>query len=77
MNLGNDKAEQNSPLEQYGVDLTTKARDGKLDPVIGRDSVRNVKPRNAFVGHVLLHSTVQKCRPPKYRLGLRSLIPKS
>lgn len=25
-------------LEQYGVDLTQKARDGKLDPVIGRDA---------------------------------------
>lgn len=25
-------------LEQYGVDLTKKAKDGKLDPVIGRDS---------------------------------------
>ncbi|GAB2821503.1 ATP-dependent chaperone ClpB [Actinocorallia aurea] len=25
-------------LEKYGVDLTQKARDGKLDPVIGRDS---------------------------------------
>ena len=25
-------------LEQYGVDLTQRARDGKLDPVIGRDS---------------------------------------
>ncbi|EGP91474.1 unnamed protein product [Zymoseptoria tritici ST99CH_1E4] len=25
-------------LEQYGVDLTARARDGKLDPVIGRDS---------------------------------------
>ncbi|KAH5335058.1 hypothetical protein HBI42_036420 [Parastagonospora nodorum] len=24
-------------LEQYGVDLTERARDGKLDPVIGRD----------------------------------------
>ena len=23
-------------LEQYGVDLTKLARDGKLDPVIGR-----------------------------------------
>ena len=40
MNLGNDKGEEKSALEQYGVDLTTKARDGKLDPVIGRDSVR-------------------------------------
>jgi ATP-dependent Clp protease ATP-binding subunit ClpB len=27
-----------SALEQYGVDLTEQARDGKLDPVIGRDS---------------------------------------
>ncbi|KXL49563.1 MAG: hypothetical protein FE78DRAFT_139731, partial [Acidomyces sp. 'richmondensis'] len=25
-------------LEQYGIDLTAKAKDGKLDPVIGRDS---------------------------------------
>src|SRR5690349_670574 len=25
-------------LEQYGVDLTARARDGKLDPVIGRDA---------------------------------------
>ncbi len=25
-------------LEQYGTDLTARARDGKLDPVIGRDS---------------------------------------
>ena len=25
-------------LEKYGVDLTSRARDGKLDPVIGRDS---------------------------------------
>ncbi|MBO3095650.1 ATP-dependent chaperone ClpB [Cellulomonas dongxiuzhuiae] len=25
-------------LEQYGVDLTQQARDGKLDPVIGRDA---------------------------------------
>ncbi|WP_091526472.1 ATP-dependent chaperone ClpB [Microlunatus soli] len=27
-----------SALEQYGVDLTEQARDGKLDPVIGRDT---------------------------------------
>ncbi len=27
-----------SALEQYGVDLTESARDGKLDPVIGRDA---------------------------------------
>ena len=25
-------------LEKYGVDLTDRARDGKIDPVIGRDS---------------------------------------
>ena len=32
-----------SALEQFGVDLTARARDGKLDPVIGRDSeVRRV-----------------------------------
>ncbi|WP_375504871.1 ATP-dependent chaperone ClpB [uncultured Jatrophihabitans sp.] len=27
-----------SALDQYGVDLTEQARDGKLDPVIGRDT---------------------------------------
>ena len=40
IDLGNDKGAKKSPLEQYGVDLTSKAKDGKLDPVIGRDSVR-------------------------------------
>ena len=40
MDLGKDKGEKKSSLEQYGADLTAKARDGKLDPVIGRDSVR-------------------------------------
>jgi len=30
--------EEKPALEQYGVDLTQRARDGKLDPVIGRDS---------------------------------------
>ena len=35
--------EEKSALEQYGVDLTQRARDGKLDPVIGRDNeVRRV-----------------------------------
>ena len=35
--------DQKSALEQYGVDLTKRARDGKLDPVIGRDNeVRRV-----------------------------------
>ena len=36
MNLGGEP--EKSALEQYGVDLTAKAKDGKLDPVIGRDS---------------------------------------
>ena len=37
MNLGSQEDEK-SALEKYGVDLTLKATDGKLDPVIGRDS---------------------------------------
>src|SRR5690606_10130753 len=27
-----------SALDQYGVDLTERAREGRLDPVIGRDA---------------------------------------
>ena len=30
--------EQQSALEQFGINLTERARQGKLDPVIGRDS---------------------------------------
>lgn len=30
--------EEKPALEQYGVDLTAKAKEGKLDPVIGRDA---------------------------------------
>ena len=30
--------EQKSALEQYGINLTERAKQGKLDPVIGRDS---------------------------------------
>ena len=37
MNLGGQE-EHKSALEKYGVDLTAKAKEGKLDPVIGRDS---------------------------------------
>ena len=33
--------EEKSILERYGVDLTQKARDGKLDPVIGREKEIN------------------------------------
>ena len=33
-----DPEQQYQALEKYGVDLTAKARDGKVDPVIGRDS---------------------------------------
>lgn len=36
MNLGGEP--EKSALEEYGVDLTQRARDGKLDPVIGRDA---------------------------------------
>lgn len=35
MNLGGEP--EKSALEQYGVDLNARAKDGKLDPVIGRD----------------------------------------
>jgi ATP-dependent Clp protease ATP-binding subunit ClpB len=33
-----DPEGQYQALEKYGVDLTTRARDGKVDPVIGRDA---------------------------------------
>ncbi|THW47113.1 heat shock protein 78 [Aureobasidium pullulans] len=36
MNLGEEP--EKPALEQYGIDLTQRARDGKLDPVIGRDA---------------------------------------
>ncbi|KAI9673525.1 MAG: chaperone ATPase hsp78 [Trizodia sp. TS-e1964] len=36
MNLGGGP--EKSSLEQYGVDLTERAKQGKLDPVIGRDA---------------------------------------
>ncbi|KAK0875389.1 chaperone ATPase hsp78 [Friedmanniomyces endolithicus] len=36
MNLGGEP--EKSALEQYGIDLTAKAKSGKLDPVIGRDA---------------------------------------
>lgn len=36
MNLGGEP--EKPALEEYGVDLTQRARDGKLDPVIGRDA---------------------------------------
>lgn len=43
MNTTTLENEEKSALEQYGVDLTARARDGKLDPVIGRDNeVRRV-----------------------------------
>lgn len=36
LNLGGE--DEKPALEQYGVDLTAKAKEGKLDPVIGRDA---------------------------------------
>ncbi|KAG6324640.1 chaperone ATPase hsp78 [Claviceps purpurea] len=38
INLGGGQGEEKSALEQFGIDLTARARDGKLDPVIGRDA---------------------------------------
>ncbi|MGS0562357.1 ATP-dependent Clp protease ATP-binding subunit [Microbacterium aurugineum] len=35
---GSQNQEQQSALEQFGINLTDRARQGKLDPVIGRDS---------------------------------------
>lgn len=36
MNLGGEP--EKPALEQYGIDLTARAKAGKLDPVIGRDA---------------------------------------
>ncbi|MBO3661897.1 ATP-dependent Clp protease ATP-binding subunit [Microbacterium stercoris] len=36
--MADQQQEQQSALEQFGIDLTERARAGKLDPVIGRDS---------------------------------------
>src|SRR6185369_2494877 len=45
-------------LEKYGVDLTASARDGKLDPVIGRDNeirrVVQVLSRRTKINPVLI-----------------------
>ena len=38
MNLGGGEPEK-SALDQYGQDLTARAKAGKLDPVIGRDAI--------------------------------------
>src|SRR5690349_24036152 len=35
---GNQNQDQQSALEQFGINLTDIAQSGKLDPVIGRDS---------------------------------------
>ena len=35
--LKNDFDNSNESLDKYGIDLTQSARDGLLDPVIGRD----------------------------------------
>ena len=35
------KEEEKSPLERFGIDLTSLAREGKLDPVIGREQEIN------------------------------------
>ena len=38
MNNMPQQEEQQSALERFSIDLTARARDGKLDPVIGRDA---------------------------------------
>lgn len=44
MNVGNiNNAEEENVLEKYGRDITASARDGKIDPVIGREEeVRSI-----------------------------------
>ena len=43
MNMGQNAQDDRSPLEKYGFDLVERAREQKLDPVIGRDDeIRNV-----------------------------------
>lgn len=37
MSMNNDDLDKRPALEKYGTDLTQLAKDGKLDPVIGRD----------------------------------------
>jgi ATP-dependent Clp protease ATP-binding subunit ClpB len=39
MNASFEKPDQENCLEKYGVDLTALAREGKLDPIIGRDDL--------------------------------------
>ncbi|KAG6024448.1 chaperone ATPase hsp78 [Claviceps citrina] len=38
MNMSPGEEKEKPALEQFGIDLTARARDGKLDPVIGRDA---------------------------------------
>ena len=38
MSMQMQEQEQGSALERFGVDLTERAREGKIDPVIGRDA---------------------------------------
>ncbi len=35
---GKKKSSKTPALDHFGIDMTTKARDGKLDPVVGRES---------------------------------------
>jgi ATP-dependent Clp protease ATP-binding subunit ClpB len=43
MNLGNINQEEENVLEKYGRDITQAAKDGKIDPIIGRDEeVRSI-----------------------------------
>jgi ATP-dependent Clp protease ATP-binding subunit ClpB len=42
-----DAEESRQALEKYTIDLTERARDGKLDPVIGRDD--EIRPHHPGV----------------------------
>lgn len=58
MNMGGE--EEKPALEQFGIDLTARAKEGKLDPVIGRDAEiqrtiqvlsRRTKNNPVLIGH--------------------------
>ena len=45
-----EEQEKINPLEKYGRDITKAAKDGKIDPVIGRDEeVRSKRPERKFL----------------------------
>ena len=56
-----DQDEQQSALEQFGINLTDRARQGKLDPVIGRDAeIRRITGMQ-LVRSIMLPATLTRC----------------